>query len=117
RYLLEESAGTLEAGYLNSDNGGSGGAENRFQGDDRWYVEAQHAGRVNPRSDYRLRYGAASDGRYFDDFGGEFGSNDRASMERLAQVDYRGERWQLDAKAQGFQRLDDPLNERDKPFY
>ncbi|MDR5884585.1 LPS-assembly protein LptD [Vreelandella janggokensis] len=117
RYLLEESAGTLEAGYLNSDNGGSGGAENRFKGDDRWYLEAQHAGRVNPRSDYRLRYGAASDGRYFDDFGGEFGSSDRASMERLAQVDYRGERWQLDARAQGFQRLDDPLNERDKPFY
>tara|TARA_R110000824_G_scaffold50961_3_gene142222 strand:- start:75776 stop:78208 length:2433 start_codon:yes stop_codon:yes gene_type:complete len=117
RYLFEESAGIVEGGYLSSDNGGSGGGENRFEGEDRWYVDARHAGRVNERSNYQLRYGAASDGRYFDDFGGEFGSNDRVSMERLAQVDYRGERWQLDARAQGFQRLEDPLNESDKPFY
>ncbi|GEN27313.1 LPS-assembly protein LptD [Halovibrio variabilis] len=117
RYLLDESSGIFEGGYLNSDNGGSGGVENRFAGDDRWYVDARHAGRVNERSNYRLRYGAASDGRYFDDFGGEFGSNDRTSMERLAQVDYRGQRWQLDARAQGFQRLEDPLSDSDKPFY
>ncbi|OJA05357.1 LPS-assembly protein LptD [Halomonas sp. QHL1] len=117
RYLFKESAGIVEGGYLSSDNGGSGGGDNRFEGEDRWYVDARHAGRVNERSNYSLRYGAASDGRYFDDFGGEFGDNDRVSMERLARVDYRGERWQLDARAQGFQRLDDPLNERDKPFY
>ena len=49
RYLLEESAGIIEGGYLNSDNGGSGGGENRFEGDDRWYVDARHAGRVNER--------------------------------------------------------------------
>ncbi|MCO7245558.1 LPS-assembly protein LptD [Halomonas sp. Mc5H-6] len=117
RYLQDDIAGTVEAGYLNSDDGGSGGAEGRFTGQDRWYFETQNTGRINPRSGYRLNYGAASDGRYFDDFGGEFGSSDRVSMERLAQVDYRGERWQLDARAQGFQRLDDPLNERNKPFY
>lgn len=117
RYLFEESSGIVEGGYLNSDNGGSGDAENRFEGDDRWYVDARHAGRVSERSNYRLRYGAASDGRYFDDFGGEFGESDRVSMERLAQVDYRGQRWQLDARAQGFQRLEYPLNDSDKPFY
>tara|TARA_R110000851_G_scaffold7005_1_gene27636 strand:+ start:3335 stop:5785 length:2451 start_codon:yes stop_codon:yes gene_type:complete len=117
RYLFEESSGIVEGGYLNSDNGGSGGGENRFEGDDRWYVDARHAGRINERSNYRLRYGAASDGRYFDDFGGEFGESERASMERLAQVDYRGQRWQLDARAQGFQRLEDPLSDSDKPFY
>ncbi|MGP9684424.1 LPS-assembly protein LptD [Halomonas sp. AOP25-F1-15] len=117
RYLFSESAGTVEGGYLNSDNGGSGGDANRFEGDDRWYIDARHAGRVNERSNYQLRYGAASDGRYFDDFGGEFGNSDRVSMERLAQVDYRGQRWQLDARAQGFQRLEDPLSDSDKPFY
>ena len=117
RYLFEESAGVIEGGYLNSYNGGSGGGENRFEGDDRWYVDARHSGQVNERSNYRLRYGAASDGRYFDDFGGEFGESSRASMERLAQVDYRGQRWQLDARAQGFQRLEDPLSDSDKPFY
>ncbi|HBN61638.1 MAG TPA: LPS-assembly protein LptD, partial [Halomonas sp.] len=29
----------------------------------------------------------------------------------------RGERWQLDARAQGFQRLEDPLSDTDRPFY
>ncbi|MCL5426929.1 MAG: LPS-assembly protein LptD [Gammaproteobacteria bacterium] len=117
RYLFSESEGIIEGGYLSSDDGGSGGDANRFEGDDRWYIDAQHAGRVSERSNYQLRYGAASDGRYFDDFGGEFGNNDRTSMERLAQLDYRGERWQLDARAQGYQRLEDPLSDPDKPFY
>ncbi|RUR55131.1 LPS-assembly protein LptD [Vreelandella populi] len=116
RYLLDDSAGTVEGGYLSSDDGNSNN-DNRFAGEERWYIDAQHAGRVNSRSNYNLRYGAASDGRYFDDFGGEFGDSDRTSMERMAQVDYRGERWQLDARAQGFQRLEDPLNDTDKPFY
>ncbi|WKD27437.1 LPS-assembly protein LptD [Halomonas sp. KG2] len=116
RYLLEESRGTVEGGYINSDDGSENG-DNRFEGNDRWYIDAQHAGTLAPRSDYQLRYGAASDGRYFDDFGGEFGNSERVSMERLAQVDYRGERWQLDARAQGFQRLEDPLSDSDKPFY
>ncbi|MBE0462487.1 MAG: LPS-assembly protein LptD [Halomonadaceae bacterium] len=116
RYLFSESAGTVEGGYLSSDDGGTNG-DNRFDGQDRWYIDAQHAGRINNRSNYQLRYGAASDGRYFDDFGGQFGDSDRVSMERLAQVDYQGERWQLDARAQGFQRLEDPLSDTDKPFY
>ena len=116
RYLFAESQGIVEGGFLNNDGGSSTGS-NRFEGEDRWYIDAYHAGLVNERSDYNLRYGAASDGRYFDDFGGEFGNSERVSMERLAQVDYRGERWQLDARAQGFQRLEDPLSDTDKPFY
>ncbi|WP_447529563.1 LPS-assembly protein LptD [Vreelandella sp. TE19] len=116
RYLLDESQGMVEGGYL-ADDGGRRTGDNRFEGQDRWYIDARHRGRVNPRSNYSLRYGGASDGRYFDDFGAEFGRSDRAAMERFAQVDYRGERWQLDARAQGFQRLEDPLSDSDKPFY
>lgn len=116
RYLLAQSQGIVEGGFLSNDGGSSTG-NNRFEGEDRWYIDTYHAGRVNERSGYNLRYGAASDGRYFDDFGGEFGNSERVSMERLAQVDYRGERWQLDARAQGFQRLEDPLSDTDKPFY
>ncbi|MGM0521027.1 MAG: LPS-assembly protein LptD [Pseudomonadota bacterium] len=118
RYLMERHGrGRFDGAWLNSDNGGSGGDEGRYQGENRWYVDAQHRGRVNNRSGYQLRYGAASDGRYFDDFGNEFGSNNRYGMERLAQVDYQGERWRFDARAQGYQRLDDPLSDSDKPFY
>ncbi|MCS2609717.1 LPS-assembly protein LptD [Halomonas dongshanensis] len=117
RYLLPNAQGTVEGGYLSSDDGGSSGDSDRYRGMDRWYIEAQHSGRINPRSGYELRYGSASDGRYFDDFGGEFGSSDRVSLDRLAQIDYRGDIWQLDARAQGYQRLEDPLADSDKPFY
>ncbi|MWJ29256.1 LPS assembly protein LptD [Halomonas sp. ZH2S] len=117
RYLREASAGQIEGAWLSSDDGGSGGGANRYAGEDRWYIDATHAGRLTSRSDYRLRYGGASDGRYFDDFDRGIDGDSRVSMERLAQVDYRGERWQLDARAQGFQRLEDPLADNDKPFY
>ena len=65
RYLLEESRGTVEGGYINSGDDGSENGDNRFEGNDRWYIDAQHAGTLAPRSDYQLLYGAASDGRYF----------------------------------------------------
>ncbi len=118
RYLTDQyGRGTLEGAWLNSDNGGSGGDANRYEGQDRWYLDVQHSGRISAASAYRLRYGAASDGRYFNDFSDNFGSSERSGMERLAQVDYQGERWRLDARMQGYQRLDDPLSDSDKPFY
>ena len=57
-------------------------------------------------------------GAISDDFGGEFGNSERVSMgERLAQVDYRGERWAVRCPCKAYQRLEDPLSDSDKPFY
>ncbi len=121
RYLFAESAVQIEGAWLDSDDGGDSDNPNdaarRFEGEERWYLDYRHAGTLSPRSRYQLRYGAASDGRYFDDFGSDFAEQNTSSMERLAQVDYRGDTWRLDARAQGFQKLDDPLLEQDKPFY
>ncbi len=119
RYLFPTDAGQVEGAYLSSDGGGSdepGAASRRYEGEDRWYVDYRHTGRFDTRTSYNLRYGAASDGRYFDDYGSIFG-DDPNNMPRLAQIDYRGDVWRLDARAQGYQRLDDPLRDRDKPFY
>lgn len=121
RYLLPSDAGQIEGAFLGSDDGGSSDNPNdaarRFEGEDRWYVDYRHAGTLNTRSRYQLRYGGASDGRYFDDFGSDFSDQNTSAMPRLAQIDYRGDVWRLDARAQGFQKLDDPLADRDKPFY
>ena len=121
RYLLPSAAGQIEGAFLSRDDGGSSddpnAASRRYEGEERWYLDYRHAGVLNPRSRYRLRYGAASDGRYFDDFGSDFAERSTSAMPRLAQIDYRGDVWQLDARAQGFQKLDDPLRDRDKPFY
>ncbi|WP_027962444.1 LPS-assembly protein LptD [Halomonas halodenitrificans] len=121
RYLFPSDAGQIEGAWLGSDDGGDSDNPNdaarRFEGEDRWYLDYRHAGTLDSRTRYRLRYGAASDGRYFDDFGSDFAEQNTSSMSRLAQIDYRGDTWRLDARAQGFQKLDDPLQEQDKPFY
>ena len=120
RYLFPTDAGQVEGAFLSSDGGGSSddpnAASRRFEGEDRWYIDYQHAGRFDARTRYDLRYGAASDGRYFDDYGSIFG-DDPSNMPRLARLQHRAGIWQFDARAQGFQRLDDPLRDRDKPFY
>ncbi|MCE8033507.1 LPS-assembly protein LptD [Halomonas sp. MCCC 1A11057] len=120
RYLYPSDAGQIEGAYISSDGGGSNENPNdpsrRYEGEDRWYVDYRHTGRFDTRTSYNLRYGAASDGRYFDDFGSPFG-DDPNNMQRLARINYRGDLWNLDARAQGFQRLDDPLQDRKKPFY
>ncbi|MBB3230329.1 LPS-assembly protein LptD [Halomonas stenophila] len=120
RYLFPSDAGTLEGAYIADDRqaGEEASAGSELEnGDARWYIDARHAGRFDPRTRYRLRYGAASDGAYFDDFGLTFGEQDTDSLARLARLDYRGDVWRLEAKAQGYQKLEDPLDEGDKPFY
>ncbi|WP_104202670.1 LPS-assembly protein LptD [Billgrantia saliphila] len=117
RYLFPSDAGQIEGAYLSSDDGGSSDDEaRRFEGEDRWYIDYMHSGAFDARTRYNLRYGAASDGRYFDDFGSAFGDGPN-NMPRLALLNYRGETWNLQARAQGYQRLEYPLRDRDKPFY
>lgn len=119
RYLLPNSRGTVEGAYLADDeSAGDDDSNSELEhGDDRWYFDYSHVGKINPQVPYKLRYGAASDGSYFDDFGKTFGESSTNKMSRLAQIDYLGDTWKLQAKAQGYQKLDDPLNEKDKPFY
>ncbi|MCW4149442.1 LPS-assembly protein LptD [Halomonas sp. 18H] len=120
RYLLPTGGGALEGAYLFDDQRAGDEASDftpLASGDDRWYLDYRHAGRLDERTRYRLRYGAASDVRYFDDFGAGFQAMDRNSMRRLALVEYRGDTWQLAGKAEGYQVLEDPLNPNDKPFY
>ncbi len=122
RYLVGgDDEGSIEGAYLPNDNGGDSDNPNdpddAFDGEDRWYVDYRHHGNFSDRLDYGLRYGAASDGRYFDDFGRDFSEQDTEYLERLARLTYAGTTWNLDARAQGYQRLDYPLDEDDRPYY
>ncbi|MCK0744417.1 LPS-assembly protein LptD [Chromohalobacter nigrandesensis] len=121
RYLFGSDQGTVEGAYLASDRGGESDNPNdpddAFEDEARWYIDYQHAGRFSSQLDYQLAYGAASDGRYFDDFGRNFAEQDTDHLDRLARMTYRGDTWRLDARAQGYQKLDYPLDEDDKPFY
>ncbi|WP_106477449.1 LPS-assembly protein LptD [Phytohalomonas tamaricis] len=114
RYLFGEEAGTVEGAYMAHD---SGDEDDDHEGEKRWYFNYTHNGRFSPRTVYNLRYGAASDGDYFDDFGRDFAEQDTDNLQRLARIDYAGDVWHLQARARGFQKMDDPLSDNDKPFY
>ncbi|WP_251977871.1 LPS-assembly protein LptD [Salinicola avicenniae] len=121
RYLFGSDQGSIEGAYLPNDNGSDSenpnDPDNAFDGEDRWYVDYEHYGYVNDRVDYALEYGAASDGRYFDDFGRDFTEKDTEYLSRLARLSFRDSTWYLDARAQGYQRMDYPLDEDDRPYY
>lgn len=122
RYLFPEDVGQIEGAYIANDKGGGesdnpNDPDDAFDGEDRWYVDYMHRGYFTPRLRYNLRYGAASDGRYFDDYGRNFAEADTDYLARLAQLSYSGTTWQLEARAQGYQNLEFPLAENDKPFY
>lgn len=114
RYLRAASEGRLEGAYLASDSSVSAGSS---YGASRWYVKTRHEGKAFPQTRYRLAYGAASDARYFDDVGATLGGQSPTSLERVAALDYSGNRWQLGARFKGFQYLKAPLAASDKPFY
>ncbi|WP_027351443.1 LPS-assembly protein LptD [Halotalea alkalilenta] len=117
RYLFGTDRGQVEGNYLPSDDGGSDGRNDDFYDEDRWFFNYMHDGRFSDRLTYSLRYGAASDGDYFDDFGTNFDEQNRDNLERLANLDYRGDVWHLRARARGYQVMDYPVSPNDKPFY
>lgn len=121
RYLFEDDAGRIAGNYLGDDSGGDeesiGANDTDYEGEERWFVRYAHDGRFSPRTNYNLRYGAASDGDYFDDFGQTFDEQGTDNLERLARLNYTGTTWNLQARARGYQQLDVPLRDQNKPFY
>lgn len=119
RYLLDSDKGSIKGNYLGRDRGGSDDfdRQNRLLNQKRWYVDFQHEGNFTPRTTYQLRFGSASDGDYFRDFGSTFAEQDTSNLERRAQIDYSGDVWHLQARARGYQVMDFPVAANDEPFY
>ncbi|MGJ8524018.1 LPS-assembly protein LptD [Carnimonas sp. R-84981] len=116
RYRGERNAGILEGNYLPNDGGHSSGNDPEHHGDDRWFINYDHNGSFTDRLTYRMKYSRASDGSYFDDFGDTFDEQNRDNLQSLAMLDYAGDVWHLQARARGYQVMDDPVDPDDKPF-
>lgn len=117
RYLYTHNQGSLQAYFMPHDQShGDGSRNDDFKGDDRWFVNYMHDGSFNSRTTYSLRYGAASDGKFFHDFGNDYLTRQSDNLERRAQIDYQGNVWHLEALARGYQVMENPVNINDKPF-
>lgn len=89
---------------------------------DRWLLNIRHTGNWSDRWRSRIDYSAVSDVDYLRDIGGDVGSKSvdqfvnavdenltnrrSAALDRMAELDYRGDLWSASLVTRGFQNLD-----------
>ncbi|MBV1878640.1 MAG: LPS assembly protein LptD [Pseudomonadales bacterium] len=93
-----------------------------FEKQDRWLLNIKHQGGGSSRWKTSVNYSAVSDTDYLHDIGGDvnssavaqflnpvdssFTDNRTAVLDRIGQVQYRGEAWNTELTIHGFQTLD-----------
>lgn len=106
RYLTEDSNGMLSAGFLGSDNLRRDGDDiNPYYQEDRKLFSWQHQGRFTSRWSNYVDYNYVSDRNYLEDFSGNLSISSTSYLNRLAMVNYSGDIWRFNARAQGYQSL------------
>jgi len=108
RYLTNHQRGTLSFNYLPNDD-----LENDI---DRTRVQLEHVAELP--GDWRFRIDATDvgDSSYFEDFAHGPEGTSVPFTERLAEVTYRDEHWNVRAQAQDFQTIDEDLPVDDRPY-
>ncbi|MBC7686134.1 MAG: LPS-assembly protein LptD [Bdellovibrionales bacterium] len=103
RYIGETSAGGYEgqthAELLLND---------RKTGQDRWLVNSTHAQGITRNWSYGWNINAASDDEYPSDFSRSINTSAQRQLVRELRTDLRGKYWNLAARVQNYQVLQDP---------
>ncbi len=108
RYLTRRMRGFVNLDYLPGDN--------LFQGRDRSLLRLAHDQSVLGRGKLQLRYNRASDRRYFQDLGAQQTVTSQRYLPQLAAFSYGAARWQLHARLQGYQSVDETISVTSKPY-
>lgn len=107
RYLEPRGAGEMQVDYL---------PEDRLKGDDRSLVSWKHNWALTPRLRFSTEGADVSDPNYFDDLGSSLNDTSKTYLQRRADLRYRGGNWNLTARVEDFQSLDEYLNPDRKPY-
>ncbi|SFM67759.1 LPS-assembly protein [Ectothiorhodospira mobilis] len=107
RYLEPRGAGEMQVDYL---------PEDRLEGDDRSYVSWEHDWTLTPRLRFHTEGADVSDPNYFDDLGSSLNDTSSTHLQRRADLRYRGGNWNLTARVEDFQSLDEYLSPNSKPY-
>jgi len=102
RYLHENNNGEVGAAYLPGDD--------EFNDKDRWLGSYDHQGTLFDRFNTRIDYTSVSDDDYFSDLGTELSVTSKTQLLQLAQASYSSTYWNVTARAQGYQSLDNTDN-------
>jgi LPS-assembly protein len=103
RHLNERSRSQLNVEYLFDD---------RDTGDARGVVELRHVTRVAPRTRLLIDATNVSDNDYYEDFGVGFEGTSVSFVDRYIDLRHDTASWSFNARAQGFQVIDDDARRR-----
>ncbi|MDQ3582603.1 MAG: LPS assembly protein LptD [Pseudomonadota bacterium] len=109
RYLVQRGDGQLDAEYLPVDR--------ERQDDARWLVGYTHDQYfAGPRGNLFVKFNRVSDDNYLEDFGTSLALTSRRYLEQRADARYSGDLWNVLARVQGFQTVDDTIPEINQPY-
>ncbi|MFP4162044.1 MAG: LPS-assembly protein LptD [Ectothiorhodospira sp.] len=107
RYLEPRSAGEIQVDLLPDD---------RIHGDRRSHVDWEHTWAIAPRMRLHTQGTDVSDPDYFDDLGSSLDDTSQTHLQRLADLRYWGRGWNLMARVEDFQTLDENLGPANRPY-
>jgi LPS-assembly protein len=107
RFITEDSDGELFAAYLPDD---------QVRDRDRSLVQVQAQSRLTEDLRISLVGKNVGDTDYFEDFGGTPEATSEPVLPRVLQLDYRGDRWNVLARAQHYQVIDRDIPRELRPY-
>ncbi len=107
RFLSERSRSQLNVEYLVHD---------QETGESRGVVDWRHVTRLAPRTRLQIDATNVSDNDYFEDFGVGFEGTSVQFVNRYIELRHDLDAWSFNARAQGYQVIDDSLALEDEPY-
>lgn len=107
RYLSERSRSQLNVEYLVDD---------RERGGSRGVIDWRHVTRFAPRTRLLIDAADVSDTDYFEDFGVGFEGTSVSFVNRYIDLRHHLGAWNFNARAQGYQVIDESLAAADEPY-
>ena len=103
RYL-----GVTDLGAYNGETHVEGLRKDRVTGENRWRVDSVHTQALGPGWSYGWNLHGASDDEYPSDFSRTVAASAERQLLREVRTDFVGQFWNLSARAQNYQVLQDP---------
>lgn len=107
RYLTGRNEGMAEFDYLPDDS---------LTGTNRHLTAVQHHTIFDNGWRNQVDFREVSDSGYFEDLGGSLSISSITHLDRSIWFDYYGDRWNLLARVQDYQTIDDTLAPTDEPY-
>jgi LPS-assembly protein len=106
RYLNNKYDGTIDAGILASDDLQQEGEHlNPYFNEDRKHFSWQHKSKFTSHLHTNVDYNYVSDNAYLEDFGSNLSLTSTTHLNRLLNVRYNSDNWNLSGRLQGYQTV------------